>query len=357
MGMGHYDRLLVRSVSKNNTDSRWAFDIVFAGRSTEQKLDPKLIDPGLENASFIGFSPTRLYRLPWPLTQQAITMADRGEKPDIYHSLSLGFPCPQGKPAVYTIHDLPPTRFPDEGDIPSWGGQAARLSKAIIVPSEFAKNEIVEHLNVSPERVRVIQYGCEHDVFHPGVEPASTATLRSYGLNGPFLFYAGGFTRRKNVRELLRAWSEIAPKYAGVQLALAGPTDQLKALVAEMNPPQTVVLGYLPHETLRAILKAAQALVCPSIYEGFGLPPLEAMALGVPVIGVCAGAVPEVVGDAAILAEDGSAEALSGAMEMFFSDSALAERLREQGPERAKLYSWDRYAEQVFSIYREVTQA
>jgi glycosyltransferase involved in cell wall biosynthesis len=354
MGMGHYDRLLIRSLAKNNAAEKWAFDITFMGREPEQPVAVKDIDPGLQSASYLGYSPLRLNKLPWFVTKTAIGMADHGAKPDLYHSLSLGFPCPSRSPAVYTIHDLPPGRFSDEGVVPVWAKQAAKEARAIITPSVFAKNEMIELLGASPEIVHVVQYGCEHDVFNPDVAPASAETLEKFGVKGKYLFYAGGFTRRKNVRAMLTAWAAIAAKHPDVTLTLAGPTQQLQALVDDVKPPQTKVLGYLPHETLRSILKGSEALVCPSIYEGFGLPPLEAMALGVPVVAVRAGAVPEVVADGGLLAEDGSAECLSAALESFFANPEKAQERVKIGLERAKLFSWDTYASRIYEIYTNI---
>ena len=101
-------------------------------------------------------------------------------------------------------------------------------------------------------------------------------------------------------------------------------------------------------------MKAAFALVCPSIYEGFGLPPLEALALGVPVVAVRAGAIPEVVGDAALLAPDGSAESLAQTLQTLLDDSALANALRVRGPQQVRKFSWPRHAQSVLELYNRV---
>ena len=345
MGMGHYERLLLQALSGGGAlEEGWRFDVRFAGRRPEGKAG---------GAAFEGFSTARLAGLPWPLAARAVNVLHRQTPPALYHSLALDYPAPANRPAVYTIHDLPPARFPDEGTLPRWASRAAGAARAVLTPSEFAKRELVELLGLPEGRVHVVPNGYERDVFHPDVVPARAETLAARGIPGPFLLYSGGATRRKNVRALLDAWAMLGREYPDVTLALAGPTERLQALAAETTAPHVVVVGYLERDLLPRVLKAATALVYPSIYEGFGLPPLEAMALGVPVVAVRAGAVPEVVGDCAVLAEAGDADSLAGAMRSLLGDAGLAASLRRCGPARALCFSWEAHAAQVLDIYRK----
>ena len=353
MGMGHYERLLIQSLMRNKAQEQWQFDIRFPGRKPPGELDAAALDPGLTSGAFEGYALTRLASLPWPMAQAAITMSQRQPAPDLYHSLSLGYPAPSNAPAVYTIHDLPPARFDDEGTVARWAKQAAGQARKIMTPSQFAKNELMELLALTDDQVEVIPYGCEHDAFHPNVIPADPQTRSKYGLEGPYLLYAGGFTRRKNVRALLNAWKAVEGQYPDLTLALAGPPDQLRVFVQESQAPRVAVTGYLGRDVLPGLLKAATALVFPSIYEGFGLPPLEALALGTPVVAVRAGAIPEVVQNCAVLASDGSAENLASAMHGLLSDTALMDQLRKAGPARAQDFQWDRHAERVLNVYQK----
>lgn len=356
MGMGHYERLLIRSlVGSGATKDGWRFDIRFAGRRPDAGV--VTLEPGLAGATFEGYAPGRLASLPWPAARAAVTLLHRQPPPDLYHSLALDYPAPGDRPSVYTIHDLPPARFPDEGALPGWAKPAARSARAILTPSQFAKRELVELLCLPPERVRVVPNGYERDVFHAGVAPAGVEALAARGIHGPFLLYSGGATRRKNVRALLDAWASLAPQHPDLSLVLAGPAEGLGARAADAGAPRVIVAGYLERDVLPRILKAATALVYPSIYEGFGLPPLEAMALEVPVVAVRAGAVPEVVGDCAVLAEDGTPDSLAAAIEALLRDSALEASLRRRGPERASRFSWEAHAAQVLDVYREAAGA
>ena len=353
MGMGHYERLLIHHLMQATDRGDWRFGITFSGRSGGQALNPSTLEPGLQSANYLGLAVERLAQMPWPLVRGYMRFAGMSS-PDLYHSLSLSFPPPGDRLAVYTIHDLPPARFPDEGRIPVWAKQAVCEAKAIMTPSQFAKNELMELLGLPDERVHVIPYGCEHEVFHSGVIPADAETLAKHNLHGPFLFYAGGFTRRKNVAALLEAWKQIEANHPEMNLALAGPEAPLRAIAASVGASRVVVLGHMQHSVMRSILKAAVALVCPSIYEGFGLPPQEAMALGVPVVAVRAGAIPEVVGSAAVLAPDGAPDSLAQAMQVVLKNGDLAQRLRTLGLEQVQKFSWQQHAASVLNLYQQV---
>jgi glycosyltransferase involved in cell wall biosynthesis len=350
MGMGHYERLLLKHLHAAAGGAEWSFEMVFDGRRKGQKLDHD--STGLSFTSFAGLSSSRFSRAPWWLTRAASRVLYGRQRPDLYHSLALSLPIPADRPALYTIHDLPPARFPDEGTVPRWAQDAACAARGIVTPSEFARRELIELLGVAPERVHVVPYGCEHDRFHPAVASAKADVLARYGLRRPFVAYAGGFTRRKNVAALLAAWRQIAPRFPDLQLALIGPEAQLQEHAAAAGAPRVQVVGYLGRDELPGVIKAAEFLVCPSIYEGFGLPPLEAMALGVPVVAVKAGAIPEVTDGHACLSDDGSAEGIADAMSRVLGDAALARQLASGGPRRAQAFCWRRHAEQMLELYR-----
>jgi alpha-1,3-rhamnosyl/mannosyltransferase len=312
---------------------------------------------GLSSARFSGFSAGRMSGWPWWATRSATRVLSGGRGPDLYHSLALSYPAPANRPAVYTIHDLPPARFEDEGRVPRWAKQAAQRAEAIMTPSAFAKRELVELLDLVPERVHVIPYGCETEEFNADVQPADENILRRHSLTKPFLIYSGGFTRRKNVRALLTAWKSVAESFPEHQLALAGPKERLAEIAADVGAPRVVVLGYLERSELRSLMKAAELLVYPSIYEGFGLPPLEAMAMGVAVVAVDAGAIPEVTGDAALLAADGNPESLAHVIRTALQNESLRQDLQARGPGRAAKFSWKSHADRVLDLYRQVLSA
>ncbi|MBE7209729.1 MAG: glycosyltransferase family 4 protein [Gluconacetobacter diazotrophicus] len=355
MGMGHYERLLLDGLRALDEAEGWEFRVTFDGRAKRRR--PKVnraADDPFAGASSLGFSSSRLRRLPLPLNRAVTGLLLGGRRPDLCHLLALSLPAPSGVPYVVTVHDLPPLRFADEGALPSWAARSARGARAIITPSEFGKREIVELLGVPGDKVHVVANGCPHDAFHPAVAPAGPDALARLGIGGPFLLYVGGFTRRKNVPALLQAWRQVAPSHPELSLVLAGPADRLRALAEQHPAPRVKVAGYLDHATLPGVMKAAAALVVPSIYEGFGLPPLEAMALGVPVVAVRGSAITEVVGDAGILAENGDADCLAAAIHWLLEDSELAAGLRARGPRRAERFSWSDHTRQVLGLYQQI---
>ena len=352
MGMGHYERLLIEALGRETARDHWQFDITFEGRKPDQPPARESLEAALRRADFLGYSTARLAKLPLSAATTLLNLRFR-DKPAVYHSLALSFPLPSNAPGVFTIHDLPPARFNDEGKLAPWAKRAAQNARFVMTPSEFAKRELVELLELPDERVVVVPYGCEHDRYHPAVAPAPKEQLEKWGIEGEFLLYAGGFTRRKNVAALLEAWKQIALNHPHLTLVLAGPQAKLTELANAADAPRVVPVGYVPHEQMPSLMKAARALVFPSIYEGFGLPPQEAMALGVPVlISAQGGATPEVVGSAGVTARDGSADALALAMRELLNDEALQERLKIAGPKRAAQFSWEAHARQVLEVYR-----
>lgn len=358
MGMGHYERLLIQHLGRvaplDKND--WQFEMTFEGRKPDEPLDVATLDAVLTHADFLGFSTARLAGLPLAAVQALLNLRS-AKKPDIYHSLALSFPLPTHAPGVFTIHDLPPARFSDEGKLAPWAKKAAQAARFVMTPSEFAKRELVELLKLPDKKVVVIPYGCEHDRYHPAVAPADEEQLKSWGIEGDFLLYAGGYTRRKNVAALLEAWKSVAPDYPNLTLVLAGPQAKLTELADAATAPRVLPMGYVPFEQMPALMKAARALVFPSIYEGFGLPPLEAMALGVPVlVSAQGGATPEVVADAGAVATDGSAGALAEAMRELLGDETLQARLKLAGPKRAAMFDWDEHARTVLNVYRRALE-
>ena len=326
MGMGYYERALIKNLVGLTRRDEWQFDVVFNGR------EPNGPRPGTKQfdvettAAYLGFSTERVKKLPLSVAAGLVQLRCGKLEPSVYHSLALSFPSPKSRPGIYTIHDLPPSRFDDEGTLPKWANGAVQIARLIITPSHFAKSEIVELLGVSEAKVRVIPNGVDHEKFHPGLLPLTPNDLATLGIRSPFIIYVGGFTRRKNVSALLQAWSMIAARFAEHSLVLVGPKAAADLLLQRYPAPRVFPLGHLDHRILPQLMKAADGLVYPSIYEGFGLPPLEGMALGVPVLAVRAGAVPEVVGEAAFLIDGSPGELGDGIAKLLTNTSQMAAR-------------------------------
>lgn len=296
-----------------------------------------------------GFGEVRLplgaiARGPGAFAAVAAAAAYRGA--DLVHRFDLRLP-PSPRREVVTVHDLPPLRFDDEGTLPRWAAPSARRARFVICPSAFAADEVTSLLGAT--RIRVVPNGVS-EAFRR-TPPAGADVLTRLGLAGRFVLHAGGATKRKNLEALAGAWRRASSAVPDVALAMCGPPDRRREdLFAGV--PGVRWLGLLPQGEVAALMRVAAAVVVPSLYEGFGLPALEGMACGTPVVAAACGALPEVCGDAALLVGP-SARPLAEGIEAVLTDDALAARLRAAGPARAESYTWKRAAAATLAAYEE----
>jgi alpha-1,3-rhamnosyl/mannosyltransferase len=265
---------------------------------------------------------------------------------DLVHRLDLRCPPVAGR-EVLTIHDLPPLRFDDEGSLPRWAARSARAAVAVICPSEFAAAEVRDLLGV--RRTRVVPYGL--DPVRATAQPLSAAELIDLGLSEPLVVHAAGATARKNLGMLAAAWPDVLSEHPDASLALCGPPDRRRD--AHFNGLTHVrYLGSRTPEFVARLMRAANTVVVPSTYEGFGLPALEGMAAGATVVATSCGALPEVCGDAALLVRPDASEFAAAIGESLAGGSAI-ERLRTAGRARAESFSWAQAARETAAVYEE----
>ncbi|MCA1905523.1 MAG: glycosyltransferase family 4 protein [Desulfarculus sp.] len=231
----------------------------------------------------------------------------------------------------------------------------------LIAVSECTRRDLAELYGLAPEAIRVIPEAAD-----PGLAPvddpaARAAVLARWGLEaGRFFLYLGGIDQRKGLTVLLEALAALAQAGRPHSLALVGRIADdrqyplLRAEIVRLGLTDRVrELGYVPDADLPALFGACAAFVFPSLYEGFGLPPLEAMACGAPVVAARAGAVPEVVGSAGLLVEPGDAQGLGQALMELTARPELAADLRARGLRQAAGFSWRRTATETLAVYRE----
>ncbi len=286
---------------------------------------------------------------------------------DLFHATNNIFPCAvRAARSVVTIHDATLLLFPEwhpqnrlDHMVPRLTIAAARADR-IITPSQSAKSDVVKHLGIQPERVTVVPEAADpafrvqprHDV-----EPSLARLGLAYG---QYLLFLGAIEPRKNLERLLTALESVAGRVG--PLVVAGPdgwknADVQKRLATLERRGLVRHLGYIESAARPALMAGARALVYPSLYEGFGLPPLEAMACGTPVLTSDVASLPEVVGDAAMLVDPRDVRALASAMERLWNDSALCDELRARGLARAARFSWRETARQTLAVYRELVGA
>jgi glycosyltransferase involved in cell wall biosynthesis len=269
------------------------------------------------------------------------------------HHGSLSPPVPQ----VVTVHDLIPLRFPAQYRLQHWYykyllPRLLAASAAVIVNSSFTAQEVASQYRVPPEKVSVVYPGVAHHVFSPGHHSPPEFQ------NGYFLVVGPTFGH-KNTESVVRALFEVRRELSGLRLKVCGGWPaylrRLEAMVSELNLDRAVeFLGHVPLQRLVDLYHGAIALVYPSLYEGFGLPPLEAMACGCPVIASNAASLPEVCGDAALLVDPLDVREIASAMIRLATDPGLWQSLRERGLARASQFNWEKTAAGVAAVLMRV---
>jgi glycosyltransferase involved in cell wall biosynthesis len=263
---------------------------------------------------------------------------------------------------VVTIHDLAfehyPSLFPR-----SWrtlyrlGLRAAvRRADAILTPSRNTAEDIVSRTKVDPRKLHVVPLAAS-------LPPSSTdvgEVLTRLKVRVPYVLFVGTIEPRKNLVRLVRAYRRAAASGVPHGLVLAGPLgwhhESLMRELALEGPGEIVMTGALTPEELDAVYRAADAFVYPSLYEGFGLPVVEAMARGVPTVASATSSLPEVSGDAALGVNPRSVREIAAAIERLCTDTSLAEELAERGRFRAERFSWDETARLTLQVYERVVR-
>ena len=305
--------------------------------------------------------------------QSIIPRAARALRADLIHVPYWAPPLRASVPIVVTIHDIIPLILKEYRGglfVRLYTGlvtAAARGATLILTDSEASRRDIVQHLGVPESRVRTI-YLAADPKFTPRRDPVDRAAVRrKYDLPDHYVLYLGGFDPRKNVEAALQVytWGQDAiggshPLVAAGRLPERGDgffTDPRQ--VARQIGVEDVVrfIGEVDEEDKVALYQGATAFLYPSRREGFGLPPLEALACGVPVIGSDAPSIPEIVGDAGVLVSPDDARAMAGALIAVVTEPPLREALGERAIQQAAKFSWDKTARQTIEAYESVMKA
>jgi glycosyltransferase involved in cell wall biosynthesis len=355
----------------NTGIGRWLENIVsHLGQVDAHHRLTVLVNP--DSQSVRGFSaPTRKMRFPSPIyslrEQVALPFEVSAVRPDVTHYPNFNVPLADWTPAVVTLCDIIYYLFPKA--CPSWIGYqyarfmiraAAQKARKVVTISEYSKSDLVNHLGIDENKVAVIYPAIDRNVFKPQqTEGTIAAVKRKFGIERPYIFYTGNHEPRKNLATLVRAYRRLRGQ-KDLQLVIGGPIDprrqDLYREMADLVADQHVMLcGSLDEADLPVMYAGADLFVFPSKYEGFGLPPLEALACGVPVACSSATSLPEVVGDAALMFAPENTDELVAVMEAILGSPTLAADLRGKALVRAGDFSWDTAARQLIQIYREVS--
>jgi len=279
---------------------------------------------------------------------------------DVFHGTNfLAPPCRRAH-AVITVHDLAFLSHPDEAPVEHhyerYVRAAADRAARVIAVSEATRRDVIDLLGVPPERVHVVPEGAPREL--PALPPTEFgAFLRRLGIPDRYLLFVGTVEPRKNLARLVRAYVRAADDLpGGTALVLAGrPGWHMAGTLAAVRKARrsrpVILTGFVPERVRNSLLAGALAFVYPSLHEGFGLPVLEAFAAGTPVLTADSSALPEVAGDAAIAVDPRDEAAIRDGLIRIAGDEPLRHSLAERGRARARLFTWDRAAEETLRVY------
>jgi len=288
---------------------------------------------------------------------------------DVAHVPYWASPARSSVPVVVTIHDLIPLLLrryrggPLQRLYTTLVSATARGATLVLTDSQASRRDILEHLSVPADRVRAIALAAD-DRYGPEPLPGDPEVRAAYGLPERYVLYLGGFDRRKNLRTVLAAYRHAGPVIGeDYPLVVAGrlPSEDTafapdpRRLMREESVPEDLVhfSGFIEEDDKPAVYRGAVAFLFPSRYEGFGLPPLEALACGTPVVGSEAASLPEIVGDAGFLLSPDDAEGMAGALIQLALDDRFRTALSRRALAQAARFSWERTATATLAAYRD----
>ncbi|MBI2835067.1 MAG: glycosyltransferase family 4 protein [Acidobacteria bacterium] len=333
-------------------DDRWRY-VALASRRLRTPLPSGVEGP---------YGPRLPNRFLW--FQLALPRTIARLKPALCHFTNSVAPLADSTPYALTIHDvslfLHPATQPRKSLflVRTLMPVVARRARAVVAVSAAARRDIIEVLRVPGDRVHVVANGVAGE-FHRMAQNALAETCRKYSLHRPFVLHVGNVEPRKNLERLIRAFMEVRRGGRVEELVLAGQLgwryrSVLRLIEDERLGGAVRLIGYVPDSELPALYNLARVLAFPSLYEGFGLPILEAMACGTPVITSNRGAMAEQAGDAALLIDPLEVGEITAALERVLGDEALREQLCAAGIGRAAAFSWARSAADMVRIYERI---
>ena len=354
-GIGHYTfQLAKRILAMESAD-------VCGNYFNFRMRNPKLSDLGLDGkVHYNALLPYGAYRRMWnvvPIPYRAMF-----PRADVTHFFNYFVPPGVSGKVVDTVYDLTYLRYPETMDARNLtrlqNGMRRSLDHSdwIVTDSEFVKGEIAHELGFDANRISIV---------YPAAVDEATRELppdylkEKWGLEKPYLLYLGTIEPRKNINRLIQAYEKVSRELAQPpKLVLAGgkgwKAEETYLLAERLAPEQILFTGYLTAEEKSLLYRQAALFVFPSLYEGFGIPVLEAMQYGVPVVCANASSLPEVAGDGARFVEPTDVNDIAEGMLELLNDPARAEQLSLRGKAQAERFSWDQSAEQLMQLYQRL---
>lgn len=315
-------------------------------------------------------SPKRL----WTRIALPLALYTAGEKPDVFFSPTHYIPrfVPRGIKKIVTIFDLSFMHFPemftkkDLWQLKNWTKFSIENADQIITISNFSKNDIIKQFKYDKEKIAVAYPGYDEKEFRvQKSEFRIKAIKKKYKLGESYIIYIGTIQPRKNLVRLMEAFAKVANKKNDLELVLVGKTEgegrqgwmyeeTLKTPARLGIEGNVKFVGFLPTDELSILLSGAVAFIQPSLWEGFGIPVVEAMASGTPVIVSNVSSLPEVVGKASLLIDPYSVDQIEQAIRTIISDKKLQQRYSKEGTLQAKKFSWEKMTREVLKVFEKV---
>ncbi|OGZ34153.1 MAG: hypothetical protein A2Y98_02360 [Candidatus Portnoybacteria bacterium RBG_19FT_COMBO_36_7] len=365
-GLGRYTEKLIENLEKIDSENQY---VIFLRRENWGEYEPS--SPRFKKvlADYRWYSLAEQIRLPAKIYR---------EKIDLMHFPHFNVPIFYLRPFVVTIHDLILRHFPTRrasamGPIKYWLKNLAyriviwlaiKRTRKIIVPSNYVRNDILNNFGVKDGKIVVTYEGAPY-LNQKSKIKNQKYIFEKYKINRPYLLYVGNAYPHKNLENLIVAFKILIEKFnQDLQLVLVGEEDYFfRRLKAETNTMlhgsgifnQIIFTGFISDESLNELYSGAKLYVFPSLCEGFGLPPLEAIFRGVPVVSSKSTCLPEILGDAAVYFDAGNPQDIAEKINNILTNNNLAEKTRETGYRQIKKYSWQKMAEETLKIYIEKT--
>ena len=364
-GVGWCEVGQTNALAKLHPEDRYEYSFFTSGDDsrTERVRSLAAKNIGINSSSFSGY----LYRaastfLPVPYSFFF------GRKSDVTHFFNYIVPPFVSGKKVVTVHDMVYKAFPDtvrgrtKFMLNMGLKRSMRRADIIVTDSEFSKEEILKYFPQHKRKIRVVPCGVDLERFKPCTDLERISKVKSsLGIEGDYFLYVGTIEPRKNLRRLIAAYAAFVKKVGenSPKLVLAGGKGwldgEIYASVRKLGLEGKVLFTeYVPAGDMTPLMCGALAFVFPSLYEGFGMPPLEAMACGAPVLTTNAASLPEVVGDCAVICDAYSVKSIAQGLYRLYSDKDLRAQLSRKGIERAKGFTWERSAQMLHDIYREL---
>jgi len=364
-GIGRYAACIADKIL--NKDKENLFELVyfdFFGRNkSKEKLESLFKQRGNIRLKSCGYMPYGVYARYHGYMKFLSYNFLTGSNADLFHFFNAVIPSRIKGKTISTVHDMVYVNYPETMNSVNYNihrrylSESCRRADVIVTVSQNSKMEISEFMKVPEEKIYVTYNGVDRTVFFP--QKNLDYIRQKYRIKGEYVLYLGTLEPRKNVGSIIKAFKILSEKNGDISLVLAGGKGwmykDIFSLVKELGLSDRVVFpGYIEEKDVPVLYSSACVFVFPSLYEGFGIPPLEAMACGTPVIVSNTSSLPEVAGDAGMLVDPYDTEMMAWYMEKLIIDTELHREYSQKGLMRAEKFTWDNAADVVLGIYKSL---